>query len=135
MSDQDPQVPIDKLTKIYIKIRDAREGLARKYEEDDADLKAQLETIKSSILDVCKALNVDSLKTQYGTVSRTVKTRYWPTDWDAMHHFIKEHDALDLLERRVHQTNMKTFLSEHPDVRPPGLNADSSYDVSVRRSK
>jgi len=125
----------DKLVKVYLKIRDAREALARKYEEDDGRLQEQLDTIKAELLDRCKSIGADSLKTQFGTATRTIKTRYWTTDWQAMHAFCKEHDALDLMERRISQGTMKSFLKDNPDVRVPGLNADSSYEVSVRRSK
>lgn len=124
----------DKLVKVFIKIRDAREALARKYEEDDGGLKEQQETIRLELLERCKQVGADSLKTAFGTVSRTVKTRYWSTDWGSMHNFCKEYDALDLMERRISQGNMKTFLKDNPDVRIPCLNADSFYDVTVRRS-
>ena len=127
------RVPVDVLVRVYVKIRDAREALAAKYEESDGDLKGQLDVIKQQLLDTCKELGVDSLKTGVGTVSRTVKTRYWSSDWGAMHDFVKEHNALDLLERRVHQGNMKTFLQENPEVKVPALNSDSAYDVTVRR--
>jgi len=132
---REPSVPVDKLMKIFIKIRDSREALSRKYEEDDGLLKDQQEVIKTQILEVCKELNLDSLKTTAGTATRSVKTRYWSSDWGALHEFVKEHDAMDLMERRVHQTNMKQFLAENPDVRIPGLNSDSYYDITVRRSK
>lgn len=135
MSEQEQQVPIDKLTKIYIKIRDAREELARKYDEEDNVLKQQQNTIKSELLRRCKELNVDSLRTQYGTAVRKVQTRYWTSDWESMYNFIKENDALNLLEQRVHQTNMKTFLSEHPELRPPGLNADCEYVITIYPAK
>jgi hypothetical protein len=52
-----------------------------------------------------------------------------------MYSFIEEHSAFGLLEKRLHQTNMKDFLFENPDVLPMGLNVDSEYTVSVRRSK
>jgi len=124
----------DKLVKVFIKIRDAREALARKYEEDDGNLKEQQEVIKQELLDRCKSVGADSLKTTFGTVTRTVKTRFWSNDWSAMHEFCKEHDTLDLMERRISQGNMKTFLKDNPDIKIPGLNSDSFYDVTVRRS-
>lgn len=133
MDTNEDRVPVDVLVRVYIKIRDAREALATKYDEDDGSLKEQQEVVKAQLLDTCKELGVDSLKTGFGTVSRTVKTRYWSSDWGVMHEFIKEHDAMDLLERRVHQGNMKTFLQENPDVKIPALNSDSAYDVTVRR--
>ena len=42
--------------------------------------------------------------------------------------------AVELLEQRVHQTNMKQFLKENPDLLPEGINVDSKYSISVRRS-
>ena len=50
-----------------------------------------------------------------------------------MAEFIKEHDAIDLLEKRIAQTNMATFLEENPGVYPPGLNSVTEYAISVRK--
>jgi hypothetical protein len=52
-----------------------------------------------------------------------------------MHKFILEHGVPDLLEKRLQQTNMRAFLEEHPDMLPPGLNANSEYSVTIKRSK
>jgi hypothetical protein len=126
--------PVDRLVKVYIKMRDKRTELKRAYEEQDNEIVEQMEVITKKLLDTCVEIGASSFKTPFGTVTRTVKTRYWPSDWEAMHAFIKEHDALSLLEQRVHQTNMKQFLTDNPNLLPPGLNADHTYDVSVRRS-
>jgi hypothetical protein len=52
-----------------------------------------------------------------------------------MYQFIREHDAFGLLEKRLHQTNMKEFLSENPDSFPMGMNVENSYTIVVRRAK
>jgi hypothetical protein len=44
-----------------------------------------------------------------------------------------DNNAVELLERRIHQTNMNEFLKENPDKLPPGLNVDSEYTITVRR--
>ncbi len=126
-------VPTDKLVKAYVKIRDARKELADKYEKDDGDLKESLDVIEAQLLEACKAIGADSIRTQFGTISRTVKKRYWTNDWHSFYEFLKEHQALELLEKRVAQTNMATFLEDNPDLHPPGLNIDSRYSVVVRR--
>lgn len=126
-------IPTDKLVKAYVRIRDARKELADKYEKDDGDLKESLDTIEAQLLEACKAIGADSIRTQFGTISRTVKKRYWTNDWHSFYEFLKEHQALELLEKRVAQTNMATFLEENPDLHPPGLNVDSRYSVVVRR--
>lgn len=121
------EIPIDKLIKIYIKMRNAKKDL----EKQAFAVEEQMDIVKGKILDSCNAVGASSLKTPFGRVVRSLKTRYTTTDWESMHTFMRENDALDLLERRIHQTNMKTFLEEHPDKLPPGLNADREYDIIV----
>jgi len=130
-----PPVDLDKLTAIYIKIRDARSDKKREFEAQDKELEDQLSVLASQMLDTCKDMGADSIRTPHGTIIRTVKSRYWTNDWDSMYDFIEKHGAFGLLEKRLHQTNMKDFLSENPDVLPMGLSVESEYTVSVRRSK
>lgn len=137
METQDRTTPVDldKLTTIYIKIRDKRADDKRAFEEGDEDLKEQMEVLEAQMLDLCKEMNVESIRTTHGTIIRSVKSRYWTNDWDSMYSFIEEHNAFGLLEKRLHQTNMKSFLSENPTVLPLGLNVENFYSVIVRRSK
>jgi hypothetical protein len=128
-------VPVDKLIAILDKIDKKRREITSEFENKDGELKDQRELVKNKILDMCKSLGVDSLKTSIGTVSRVVKTRYTSFDWESMHSFIKEHDAFPLLEKRISQLNMKAFLQDNPEVKIPGLNADSYYDLSFTRSR
>lgn len=124
----------DTLVKLYIKIRDAKAKLTQQLEEELARLDAQLDLVQSELLEICRATGQDGGKTKHGTFTRSVKVRYWTSDWDSMRRFIKEHDAVDLLEQRIHQTNMRSFLRENPDLIPEGLNADSKYAITVRRA-
>lgn len=124
-----------KLTAIYIKMRDKRTQLAKQYEMEDGTIKDQMDTVVKLLLDICKRDDANSIKTNSGTVIRSMKTRYWTSDWHSMYEFIKDHEAFDLLEQRIHQTHMKQFLTENPDLLPPGLNAESEYTISVRKSK
>lgn len=125
----------DRLVKAYIKMRDYRSQLKAKYEEDDNTIKEQMELVESQLLEMCKTTGADSLRTKFGTVSRSVQTRYWTGDWEAMYKFIMENEAPDLLERRISQTQMREFLKEHPDKLPVGMNVDNRYTVTVRRSR
>lgn len=124
----------DQMVAVYIKMRDEKDRLTHEYEEKIAGLKQQMDTIEQALLDLCKTNGQDGGKTKHGTFTRTVKTRYWTNDWSAMHRFIREHDALELMEQRVHQTNMKQFLTENPGVMPEGLNVESRYAITVRRA-
>lgn len=126
---------LDKLTEAFIRIRDARSKLKHEYEIQDKALEESAKLIEQSMLDACKQLGVDSVRTPNGTIIRSVKSRYWTNDWDSMYRFIREHDAFALLEKRLHQSHMKEFLAENPDLQPAGLNVESEYTVVVRRAK
>ena len=128
-------LPLDKLAAIYIKIRDAKDKLTADYKQRYADLEEQMSVLEVEMLETCKTMNADSIRTKAGTIIRSIKSRYWTNDWDSMYRFIKDNDAYGLLEKRLHQTHMKEFLSENPDLLPMGLNVESEYTVVVRRSK
>jgi hypothetical protein len=126
---------VDKLVQTYIKIRDAKDTLVREHEQALKSLTDQMEIIEQELLELCKSTGQDGGRTQHGTFTRTVKERYWTNDWDSMYRFIKEHDAPELLERRIAQANFKEFLSQNPDKLPEGINVDSRYAITVRRAK
>ena len=135
VQEETSSVDMDKLAAVYIKIRDKRAVSKKEFEEKDKALEEQMQVIADEMLEACKRLGADSIKTPHGTIIRSVKSRYWTNDWDSMYSFINEHGAFGLLEKRLHQTNMKDFLAENPDLYPVGLNVENSYTVVVRRSK
>ena len=124
----------NQLVKVYIKIRDAKDIKKKQMEAEIADLEQQLDAVEQELLEICKATGQDGGKTQYGSFTRSVKTRYWTSDWDSMYKFIREHDAPDLLERRIAQSNFSQFIQENPDKMPAGVNIESKYSITVRRS-
>lgn len=127
------EVTADKLISAYIKLRNARQKLTQDFESADAELKTKQDKVSEMLLEICKEMGADSIKTQFGTASRRLSIRYKTTDWDSMYKFIKEHDAYHLLEQRIHQTNMKNLLEENPEMVPMGLSSDSEYVISVRK--
>lgn len=117
----------------YVAARDARDAFEAKMEEELGVLKAQLEEISNDLLAICNEQNVDSLKTPAGTLSRRVSERFWTSDWDALNTLIIEHQAPSLLERRIHNGNMREFLEANPEAYPAGLQLDRKYVIQVRR--
>jgi hypothetical protein len=133
MTEETSTIPADKLVRVYIKMRDAKAKLTREYDEAVLKIDDQMDVVQGELLKICKVTGQDGGKTEFGSFTRSVRTRYDITDWAAMHAFMKEHDALDLMERRVSQTNMKNFLTENPNLLPEGLNVFSKYSITVRR--
>ena len=131
MTEQDQT--IDEMVAIYIKIRNAIEQKEEQHKAEIATIKEQFDLVANKLLDVCNEQNVDGFKTPAGTVSRRITSRYWTSDWESFHAFVREHDALSLLEQRIHQGNMRQFIEENPDEFPMGLQADRKYTVQVRK--
>ena len=130
---EESNLSAEKLTKAYIKIREERASLSASFREKDTALVNQLDIVRKGLLDYCDSHKVESVKTSEGLFYRTTKTKYWTSDWEQMYVFIKEHDAPQLLEKRIHNGNMKEFLADNPDVVPEGLQAKTRYTISVRK--
>ena len=120
-------IPLDKLVAIHAKIKAKQAALDKQI----ADLEEQREEIRLAIKDQMKALGLTSVRTSAGTVSLMKTTRYNTADWDSFKQFVLEHQMVDLLEKRIAQTNMAQFLEENPGVVPPGLNAVTGFDIRV----
>ena len=123
----------EKLTRVYLKIRDEKAKLSAEYKEKESSLNQQMDKVKAALLDYCKEHGVESVKTSEGLFYRSVKTRYWTSDWEQMHKFVLEHEVPEFMEKRLNQANVKAFLEENPDIVPKGLNVDSEYTKAVRK--
>jgi hypothetical protein len=127
------EVPIEKIVATYIKMRDTKDALYKEYTAKASEIEEQMLVLKHKLIEISKETGVTSFSTPYGVAYRTVKNRYWTNDWGSFYGFMREHGAMELLEKRIHQTNMKEFLENKPDVHPPGLNIDSEYEITIRR--
>ena len=128
-------VPMDRLARIYRRIRSEITTLTQEYDTKIEALKEQQEELKNAMKDQMKAMGVMSVRTSEGTVVLSVKTRYNTQDWDSFKQFVLEHQVVDLLEKRIAQTNMAQFLEENPGVVPPGLNSVSEFEIRVTKSR
>lgn len=126
-------IPVEKLVAAYRKLRSAISDAEEAHAVKVAALREKLDLVSSEILNFCNEQNVDSVRTPAGTVTRRVQTRYWSTDWDKFYDFVREYDVPFLLEKRIHNGNMKQFMEENPDVLPIGLQVDNKYVVHVRK--
>ena len=123
------ELTADKLVSIYIKIR----NVIKEKEDEIKRFKEQQDQVADKLLSLCNEQNVDGLKTSEGTVSRRVNSSYWTSDWEQMHKFIRDNEAFHLLEKRIHNANMREFLSDNPDLCPIGLQSNKKYIISVRK--
>lgn len=134
MTPADNALPMDRLAKIYVKIRTAQQELTKKYDAEFGTLEEQKKTIANAIKEQMQAAGVTSMKTEHGTAILGTKTRYWTQDWEEFEKFCLKQHTIAFLEKRIAQGNMSKFLEENPGVVPPGLSAETEYVVSVRKS-
>lgn len=136
VTDNNPQnerLPLEKLVRVYRKMRDKIAELDREYTTQIEAIKEQQNAVKSAIKDIMLEQGTKSINTPSGTAILAKKVRYSTQDWDSFKTFVVTHDALDLFEKRIAQTNMAKFLEENPTLVPPGLNSNAEYDISVRK--
>jgi len=126
-------VPMNKLAKVYRKMQSHIQQLTTEYETKVEAIKAQQDVIKIALKDQMLKMGLKSAPTTEGTVVLSTKTRYNTQDWDSFKTFVLQNEAVDLLEKRIAQTNMAQFLEENPNLVPPGLNSMTEYTISVRK--
>lgn len=124
-------IPMDKLVRMYTKMRAAMQDLDKQIE----NIKEQQQEVKNAMKDQMMALGTKSVRTDFGTITLKEKSRYYTQDWDSFKKFIVEHDAVDLLEKRIAQLNMQTFLDENPSLHPPGLSSLAEFDIAVTKPR
>jgi len=124
-------VTIDKLVAVDRKMTAKMEEIQAQLDE----VEAQRKEVRKTILEIMNERNEESIRTASGTVTRSIKERYWTTDWPALHTYILEHGAVELLEKRVQQTNMRQWIEDHPNDYPPALNIDREYAITIRKPR
>lgn len=129
------QEDVDKLVRVFIKMRDKKAEIAKEAQEKESELEEKMTKIRRALLNYCKENEVESVRTESGTFFRSIKARYTTNDWSSMNKFILEHQAVELLDKRINQGNMRQFLEENPELLPPGLNIDREYAITIRRKR
>jgi hypothetical protein len=122
------------LVSAYLNIRNERERLQAEWEAEDKELKNQMATIEQMMLTICNDTNATSIKTDAGTVIKSLKERYTLSDREFFNKYVREHDAIELFEGRIHQGNFKEFIKERMDEGlPPGVNVMREFTITVRK--
>jgi len=125
---------LDEMVKAYIAIRTARENLYRQYKTKDNELGGELSQLEQVMLDECNALNVESVRTNNGTITRTIKEQFACNNWDEFKSYVLEHGALELLQQRIHNGNFTEHMANHEgEGLPPGISSVREFSVVIRK--
>jgi len=125
----------DELAEAFITMRDEKDRIRAEADARIAEIEDSMQLVRGRLLDLARELDANSIRTRSGTIIRSIRTKYWTNDWESFYKFIEDHSLPALLEKRISQKNMASFLEDHPNLIPEGLNIDRSYDITVRRSK
>ena len=127
-------VKVNSLVKAYLAIRLERDKLAKKYQHEDSELKDQISRLESAMLETCDDIGAETLRTESGTIIKTLKENYICGDWDNFKTYVLENQALELLQQRISQTNFKEFLSTREEEGlPPGISTMREFKITVRK--
>jgi hypothetical protein len=125
---------LDEMVKAYIAIRTARENLYRQYKTKDNELGSELSQLEQVMLDECNSLNVESVRTNNGTITRTIKEQFACNNWDEFKSYVLEHGALELLQQRIHNGNFTEHMANHEgEGLPPGISSVREFSVVIRK--
>jgi hypothetical protein len=75
----------------------------------------------------------DGFKTEYGTVYKAETVRCSIASEEALFDWIKQHDAFDMMERRIKSTAVQAYIKEH-GITPPGVSVFREFSARVRVS-
>lgn len=121
----------DRAVRAFINIRTARATAMREAERVDAEFEEKLNRLKVYFLSHLIATNAKASRTDAGTFFKKLKISPSAASWEVIYAYIKEHDAFDMLERRIKKKFVTDYRKLH-NALPPGVNVHEEWEVQVR---
>lgn len=113
----------------FMKLRElkaTREAEIKKIEE-------VMDKVRSALLDHFNTTGVELIRTDAGTVYKSVRTTATVADWDVFLDTVKQHGLWHLLEHRCSSKEAENYVSVHAEP-PPGINLNRVSVINIRRS-
>lgn len=126
-------VNLDRLVEAQQAIKDARTAKRHAWEAEDALLAEDEQKIKAVLLDMLNQSGAKSFATNRGTVYRREVMKPSAADWGAIWTWAKDHDAMEIFEKRLKVGFIQEYMEENGGAIPPGINIHRVFEVSVRR--
>lgn len=128
-----PAIPISTRIEQYIKLRDLIKARDEEHKDKMKPARESLEKLNNVLLDHLNNIGGDSVKTDHGTVYRTMKRTASLEDPDQFMRHVIGSEAWELLDRKANISAVEDFVKEN-GVLPPGVKMSSHAVVGVRRS-
>lgn len=124
---------MDRMVRVYRKIRDARAELKAEFDAKDKELKEKLATLEQEFMAQMNEIGSDSIKTPDGVVFRQVSTKATISDSSVFFPWVREHDAFDMLQKRVTIKSVTDYIEDNGEA-PPGISVHREHEIRVRKS-
>ena len=124
-----------RLVKVYIKMRDAKEEIAKRHKEELADIVSKMDRIETELLKAALEQNVDGFKTEFGTASLVESLKCSCSDWAAFTDFLKDKDPLDFMEKKLRTSAIKEYMEASEGQLPPGVSVFKENTIRVTRPR
>lgn len=126
---------VDKMVRVYIKMRDAKEALVAKHKEELKVIEDQMAVIETEFKKMSLENKVSSFKTNHGTATIVENLKASCSDWEIFGEFIRENDPLMFLDKRVKLAGIKDFMDAHEGALPPGVSIYKELGLRITRAK
>jgi hypothetical protein len=136
MSEQNttsPPINVEALAEKFVALRDKIKDIKDRHKDELAPYNESLEQLSAYILDYLNQVNVDSMRTGAGTVTRSHKDSCSVADMDAFWTFVVTQGNFDLCDRKANVTAVRDYMEKN-SAPVPGVNFSSMQTVSVRRA-
>jgi len=110
------------------KVKDELDELSKRKSE----LNETQDNIKGVLLDRMAEENVDSIKTQHGTVYRTEKKFWQIKDFSALCEYVKRTGHFEIFQKRVAPSAVDDIMASE-DEAPAGLDSYEKWELGFRR--
>lgn len=125
---------LNRVVQAYNAIRDARTARRHAWEKEDLALEADQTTLKQVLLQLLNEQGASSIRTDAGTIIRSLKVKPSAADWGAFYEWIaSDPERFEALEKRIKATFISEYMEANGGMLPPGVNVHREYEVSVRR--
>ena len=128
-----PPVDMEKRIGQFVKLRDKRDEIKNRHEEELKPISEALEMLKGELSRGLDAQNIASAKTPCGTASFSTKASAALADKSAFWTYVVATGNFDLLDYKANVTAVTAHIEKNGGVAPPGVNYTTFRDVNVRR--
>jgi hypothetical protein len=129
-----PQADIDLLVGLYIARRDEKTELKKRFDAEYALLDGDLATVATELKSRAQTAGVEGFKCDAGTVYLSETMKVTGSDWGAFGQFLKTHDPLEFMEKRISSTAIKAYMKDSGGELPPGVSIFKEIEARVRRA-